>query len=63
MGKGRGVGPEEKNESKKKTKVPMSKKIADAISRIASASESRSAAVNTLMMSSTSIGEVVAEIQ
>lgn len=60
-GKRKSVGLGEKNEVNKKMKVPASKKIVDAISRIAS--ESHSIVVNTLINSGTSIGEVMAKIQ
>ncbi|MED6117796.1 hypothetical protein PIB30_113200, partial [Stylosanthes scabra] len=50
-------------EKKTKIKVPPSKQIADAITKIAYASESRSAAVNTLIVPGSSIGDVMAEIQ
>ncbi|MED6141289.1 hypothetical protein PIB30_101880, partial [Stylosanthes scabra] len=50
-------------EKKKKIKLPTSKQIADAISKIASAFETRSTIVNTLVVPGTSIGEVMDEIQ
>ncbi|XLR69324.1 hypothetical protein S83_019996 [Arachis hypogaea] len=48
---------------KKKNFNPASKQIADAISRIVSASESRSTIVSTFLVPGASIGEVMAEIQ
>ncbi|XLT31500.1 hypothetical protein HN873_062792 [Arachis hypogaea] len=53
----------ETTKQKKKFKVPASKQIADAISRIASASESRSTIVSTFLIPGASIGKVMAEIQ
>lgn len=55
-------GPIETPESKKKLKVPTSKKITDAINRITTISESRLIVVSTLMSRGTSIGEVMDEI-
>ncbi|MED6180143.1 hypothetical protein PIB30_007654 [Stylosanthes scabra] len=48
---------------KKNSKALASKQIADAISRIVCASESRSTIVSTFVVPSASIGEVMAEIQ
>nr|KYP47335.1 hypothetical protein KK1_031018 [Cajanus cajan] len=56
IGKRKRVGASEKNESKKV------KKIVEAISRIAFASESRSNALNTLVVLDTSIPEVMDEL-
>ncbi|KAL1299292.1 hypothetical protein AAHE18_18G098700 [Arachis hypogaea] len=53
----------ETTKQKKNFKVPASKQIADAISRIASASESRSTIVSTFLIPGASIGKVMAEIQ
>ncbi|XLT25796.1 hypothetical protein HN873_057088, partial [Arachis hypogaea] len=53
----------ETTKQKKNFKVPVSKQIADAISRIASASESRSTIVFTFLVPGASIAEVMAEIQ
>ncbi|XLR43458.1 hypothetical protein S83_028118, partial [Arachis hypogaea] len=53
----------ETTKQKKNFKAPASKQIADAISRIASASESRSTIVSTFLVSGASIGEVMAGIQ
>ncbi|MED6143930.1 hypothetical protein PIB30_010594 [Stylosanthes scabra] len=52
-------------EKKKKIKLPASKQFVDAISKIASASasETRSTTVNTVVVPGTSIGEVMVEIQ
>ncbi|XP_020211669.1 uncharacterized protein LOC109796407 [Cajanus cajan] len=61
IGKRKRVGASEKNESKN-VKAPASKKIAEAISRIASTSESRSNALNTLVVLGTSIPEVMDEL-
>ncbi|XLT38453.1 hypothetical protein HN873_069745, partial [Arachis hypogaea] len=53
----------ETTKKKKNFKVPASKQIADAISRIAFASESCSTIVSTFLVPGASIGEVMAEIQ
>ncbi|XLT50652.1 hypothetical protein HN873_043256 [Arachis hypogaea] len=53
----------ETTKQKKNFKVPASKQIANAISRIVSASESRSTIVSTFLVPGASIGEVMAEIQ
>ncbi|QHO10359.1 uncharacterized protein DS421_15g489160 [Arachis hypogaea] len=52
----------ETTKQKKNFKVSASKQIADAISRIASASESRSTIVSTFLVPGASIGKVMAEI-
>ncbi|XLR08299.1 hypothetical protein S83_036237, partial [Arachis hypogaea] len=52
-----------KQQKEKNFKVPTSKQIVDAISRIAFASESRSTIVSTFLVPGASIGEVMAEIQ
>lgn len=62
-GKRKRIENAEKASNKKMVNVPASKKIADAISRIATASESRSTTVNKLVVPGASIGEVMAEMQ
>ncbi|XLT13615.1 hypothetical protein HN51_059305 [Arachis hypogaea] len=53
----------ETTKKKKNFKVPTSKQIADAINKIASASESHSTIVSTFLVPGASIGEVMDEIQ
>ncbi|XLR34449.1 hypothetical protein S83_062349, partial [Arachis hypogaea] len=53
----------ETTKQKKNFKVPASKQIADATSKIVSASESRSTIVSTFLVPGVSIGKVMVEIQ
>ena len=62
-GKRKKIGGCEMVEKKKRVKVPASKQIADALTRIAYASESRSMVLRSLIVPGTSIGEVMVEIQ
>ena len=62
MGRGR-VGGGDVVERKKNVKVPASRQIADAISKIVSASKSCSTVVNNLVVPGSCIGEVMTKIQ
>ena len=57
------VGVGDKIERKKKIKILASKQIIDAVSRIVYASKSYAVVINTPVVPSASIGEVMAEIQ